>query len=154
MKFFFTIYVGMYLETTLCCLLLLASPLTRHVFVLSNSDMGQCLHIFHQRPLISGMQACSENFQSDARAKDLLKCESQDKPEIIFVLQNNRLADGAFFGIFYYGKQRPLVAKAFRELLPPNFSELCMFSVSLSILLTLPRLKVLSKDSFGHDIKI
>ena len=104
--------------------------------------------------LSPGMQACSENFQSDARAKDLLKCESQDKPEIIFVLQNNRLADGAFFGIFYYGKQRHLVAKAFRELLPPSFSELCMFSVSLSILLTLPRLKVLSKDNFGHVIKI
>ena len=100
------------------------------------------------------MQACPENFQSDARAKDVLRCESREKQEIIFVLKNNWQADGANLGIFYYGKQRHLVTVGFRELLPPSFSELCMFSVSLSILLTLPRLKVLSKDSFGHDIKI
>ena len=100
------------------------------------------------------MQACSENFQSDARATDVLKCESREKPEFIFVLKNKRLADGAVFPIFRYGKQRHLLAKAFREPLPPSFSELCMFSVSLSILLTLPRLKVLSKDNFGHVIKI
>ena len=100
------------------------------------------------------MQACSENFQSDARATDVLKCESREKPEFIFVLKNKRLADGAVFPIFRYGKQRHLLAKAFREPLPPSFSELCMFLVSLSILLTLPRLKVLSKDNFGHAIKI
>ena len=99
------------------------------------------------------MQACSKKFQSDARATDVLKWESRDKPEFIFVLQTNWLADGAIFVIFHYGKQRHLQAKHFRELLPPSFSELCMFSVSLSILLTLPRLKVLSKDDFGHDIK-
>ena len=103
--------------------------------------------------LQSGMQACSEKFQSDARATDVLKCESREKPEFIFVLKNKRLADGAVFPIFCYGKQRHLLAKAFREPLPPSFSKLCMFSVSLSILLTLPRLKVLSKDNFGHVIK-
>ena len=102
----------------------------------------------------SGMQACSENFQSDARATEILNFESRDKPEVIFVLQNNWLADGVVFVVFHYGKQRHLLAKAFRELLPPSFSQLCMFSMSLSILLTLPRLKVLSKDSFGHDIKV
>ena len=100
-----------------------------------------------------GMQACSENFQSDPRATEVLKCESRDKPEFISILKNNWLADGVVFFIFYYGKQRHLLAIDFRELLPPSFSELCMFSVSLSILLTLPRLKVLSKDSFGHVIK-
>ena len=100
------------------------------------------------------MQACSEKFQSDARATDVLKCESREKPEFIFVLQNNWLADGIVFAVFHYGKQRHLLAKAFRELLPTSFSELCMFSVSLSILLTLPRLKVLSKDGFCHALKI
>ena len=108
----------------------------------------------HPRLPWTGMQACPENFQSDARAKDVLKCKSREKPEIIFVLKNNWLADGANLGIFYYGKQRHLVTVGFRELLPPSFSELCMFSVSLSILLTLPRLKVLSKDNFGHVIKM
>ena len=100
------------------------------------------------------MQACSKKFQSDAHATDVLKFESQEKPEFIFVLQNNRLPDGVVFFIFHYGKQCHLLAKAFRDLLPPSLSELCMFSVSLSILLTLPRLKVLSKDNFGHAIKI
>ena len=100
------------------------------------------------------MQACSEKFQSDARATDVLKCESREKPEFIFVLKNNRLADGAIFAIFHYGKQRHLLDKAFKEPLPPSFSELCMSSVSLSLLLTLPRLKVLSKDNFGHVIEI
>ena len=100
------------------------------------------------------MQACSEKFQSDARATDVLNCESREKPEFNFALKNKRLADGAVFPIFCYGKQRHLLAKAFREPLPPSFSKLCMFSVSLSILLTLPRLKVLSKDNFGHVIKI
>ena len=104
--------------------------------------------------LLAGMQACSENFQSDARATEVLKCESREKPEFIFVLKNNWLADGVVFAIFHYGKQRHLLAKAFREPLTPSFSKLCMFSVSLSILLTLPRLKVLSKDTFGHVIKI
>ena len=100
------------------------------------------------------MQACSKNFQSDARATEVLKCESRDKPDFIFVLQNNWLADGVVFAIFHYGIQRHLLAIDFRELLPPSFSKLCMFLVSLSILLTLPRLKVLSKDNFGHVIKI
>ena len=100
------------------------------------------------------MQACSENFQSDARATEVLECESRDNPKFIFVLQNNWLADGVVFVIIHYGKQRHLLAKDFRELLPPSLSELCMFSVSLSILLTLPRLKVLSKDSFGYAIKM
>ena len=100
------------------------------------------------------MQACPENFQSDARATEILNFESRDKPEVIFVLQNNWLADGVVFVIFHYGEQCHLLAKDFRELLPPSFSELCMFSVSLSILLTLSRLKVLSKDSFGHTIRI
>ena len=102
----------------------------------------------------AGMQACSEKFQSDARATDVLNCESWEKPELNFALKNKRLADGAVFPIFRYGKQRHLLAKAFREPLPPSFSKLCMFSVSLSILLTLLRLKVLSKDNFGHDMKI
>jgi len=100
------------------------------------------------------MQACSEKFQSDARATDILKCESREKPQLIFILKNQRLADGAVFPIFCCGKQRHLLAKTFKEPLPPSFSELCMISDSLSILLTLPRLKVLSKDNFGHVIKI
>ena len=62
--------------------------------------ISKIMYIYLILPLEPGMQACSENFQSDARAKDLLKCESQDKPEIIFVLQNNRLADGAFLAFF------------------------------------------------------
>ena len=61
------------------------------------------------------MQACPENFQSDARAKDVLRCESREEPEIIFVLKNNWQADGANLGIFYYGKQRHLVTVGFRE---------------------------------------
>ena len=55
-------------------------------------------------PGVTGMQACPEKFQSDARATDVLKCESWEKPEFIFVLKDKWLADGAVFPIFRYGK--------------------------------------------------
>ena len=61
------------------------------------------------------MQACSEKFQSDARATDVLKCQSREKPEFIFFLKNKQLADGAVFPIFPYGKQRHLPANYFGE---------------------------------------
>ena len=76
------------------------------------------------------MQACSEKFQSDARATDVLKCESREKPEFIFVLKNKRLADGAVFPIFCYGKQRHLLAKAFeRAFTTKLFQTLHVFSL-------------------------
>ena len=103
----------------------------------------------------SDVHHCSKFFQSDARATETLKIESPDQPGWSLSIYNlfERLSwQMALFSLWWTTPSTdPLLTNCN---IPPSFYQLYTFRASKSILLALPRLKVLLMDNFHHEIKV
>ena len=97
---------------------------------------------------------CSKFFQSDARATETLKIESPDQPGWSLSIYNlfERLSwQMALFSLWWTTPSTdPLLTD---RNIPPSFYQLYMFRASKSVLLALPRLKVLLMYSLWREIQ-
>ena len=97
---------------------------------------------------------CSKFFQSDARATETLKIESSDQPGWSLSIYNlfERLSwQMALFSLWWTTPSTdPLLTNCN---IPPSFYQLYMFRASKSVLLALPRLKVLLMYSLWREIQ-
>ena len=100
------------------------------------------------------MHHCSKFFQSDARATETLKIESPDQPGWSLSIYNlfERLSwQMALFSLWWTTPSTdPLLTNCN---IPPSFYQLYTFRASKSVLLALPRLKVLLMYSLWREIQ-
>ena len=102
----------------------------------------------------AGMQACSENFQSDVRAVEILKCKSPEKHFSNIDSERILKSPPTEGVIFLNGKQRHLHGLQHHQTFASKLLPILNLKISFSAFLTLPRHKVLLMDNFCHGIKV
>ena len=103
---------------------------------------------------LADVHHCSKFFQSDVRATETLKIESSDQPGWSLSIYNlfERLSwQMVLFSLWWTTPSTdPLLTNCN---IPPSFYQLYTFRASKSVLLALPRLKVLLMYSLWHEIQ-
>ena len=117
-------------------------------------SLAKISHSQRYNGLKSDVHHCSKFFQSDARAIETLKIESPDQLGWSLSIYNlfERLSwQMALFSLWWTTPSTDLLLTNCN--IPPSFYQLYTFRASKSVLLALPRLKVLLMYSLWHEIQ-